>query len=234
MEYYVVKSGLQMYDLSKAYGLGLILQKLSDSIDSIVNVKDFGYYYLVEAGREYNLKKINDLAELLPEESDKKWDYLLLTLKGKGRVNKIKELKELIINKKIISAILDKFKSIKQPKFFDSKRKGSETLYQSLDLGATKGFREKIRGVSYHEGSQLYVPKEDFLLSIIGHLNFTIWKWKMEKKAGQLIMILFNPSLEGIPIGNSPDARNITKRIDESLTTHKAGSPLHYLMHQSC
>jgi hypothetical protein len=209
-----------MYDLSKAYGLGLILQKLSDSI---VNVKDFGHYYLIEAKTEYNLKKIKDLALLLGE-SDKKWGYLLLTLKGKGRVDKIKELKELIVNKKIISTILDKFKSIKQPEFFDSpNKKERETLYQSLDLGATKGFREKIRGIVYHEGSQLYVPKEDFLLSVIGHLNFTIWKWKMEKKAGQLIMILFNPSLEGIPIGDSPDARDIKKRIDESLTTHKAG-----------
>jgi hypothetical protein len=225
MEYYVVKSGMQMYDLSKAYGLGLILQKLSDSI---VNVKDFGYYYLVDTKTEYDFEKIKEekiknLAELLLEESNKKWGYLFLTLKGERRVDKIKELKRLIINKKIISTILDKFKSIKQPEFFDSKKEENETLYQSLDLGATKGFREKIKGLVYHEGSQLYVPKEDFLLSVIGHLNFTIWKWKMEKKAGQLIMILFNPSSEGIRIGISPDARDITKGIDDFLITHKAG-----------
>jgi hypothetical protein len=220
MEYYVVKSGMQMYDLSKAYGLGLILQTLSGSV---VKVKDFGYYYLVDAQTGYDLKKIKKLGDLLPEESNKKWDYLFLTLKGNGRVYKIKKLKKLIINKKSISTILNKFKSIKQPEFFDSKKEENETLYQSLDLGATKGFREKIRGVVYHEGSQLYVPKEDFLLSVIGHLNFTIWKWKMEKKAGQLIMILFNPSSEGIRIGISPDARNITKRIYDSLITHKAG-----------
>jgi hypothetical protein len=221
MEYYVVKSGMQMYDLSKAYGLGLILQKLSGSI---AKVKDFGYYYLVDIQTECDLRKIDDLPLLLPEESDKKWNYLFLTLKGKGMDNKIKELKKLIINKNTISTILNKFAIINQPEFFDSKRKNKdETLYESLDLGATKGFREKIRGVVYHEGKQLYVPKEDFLLSVIGHINFTIWKWKMEKKAGQLIMILFNPSLEGIKIGTSVDARNITRRVGDSLTTHRAG-----------
>jgi len=220
MEYYVVKSGMQMYDLSKAYGLGLILQKLSGSV---VKVKDFGYYYIVDAQTECDLRKIDNLASLLPEENDKKWSYLLLTLKGKGRDNEIKELKKLIKNKNTISTILDKFKNLRQPEFFNSKKEENETLYQSLDLGATKGFREKIKGVVYHEGSQLYVPKEDFLLSVIGHLNFTIWKWKMEKKAEQLIMILFNPSSEGIRIGISPDARDIKKEIDDSLITHKAG-----------
>jgi len=221
MKYYVVKSGLRMYDLSKTYGLGLILQKLSGSV---VKVKDFGHYYLIDTKAKYDLKKLKKLSELLPEENDKKWGYLFLTLKGKGRNDKIKELKKLIINKEIISVILDKFKNIRQPEFFDSpKKERRETLYQSQDLGATKGFREKIRGIVYSEGSQLYIPKEDFLLSVLGHLNFTIWKWKMEKKSGQLIMILFNPSTDGILIGTSPDARDITRRIDESLTTHKAG-----------
>jgi hypothetical protein len=218
MEYYVVKSGMQMYDLSRAYGLGLVLQTLSSSV---VRVKDFGCYYFVDAQKEYDLKKIKNLARLLPEESDKKWDYLLLTLKKEKRIRKIEKVKRLVIDEEIISTILNKFKSIKQPEFFDSERKGSETLYQSLDLSATKGFREKIKGVVYREGSQLYVPKEDFLLSAIGHLNFTIWKW--EKKTGQLIMVLFNPSPEGIQIGASPDARNITMRIEESLVAHRAG-----------
>jgi hypothetical protein len=217
MEYYIVKSDMQMYDLSKAYGLGLILQKLSNSV---VKVKDLGYYYSIDVQARYHLKNIKNLSELLLEETNEKWNYLFLTLKGRERVNKIKELKKLIINKEIISIILDKFKSIKQPEFFDSKKEDNETLYQSLDLGATKGFRERIRGIVYHEGSQLYIPKEDFLLSVIGHLNFTIWRWG---KTGQLIIILFNPSSEGIRIGGLSDAMEIRKRIDESLKSHKAG-----------
>jgi len=215
----VVKSGLHMYDLSKAYGLGLILQDLSSSQ---VTVKDFGVYYLIETKNAYNLQKANILSGLFPSESDKKWGYVFLTLKGKGRMNEIKECKKLITNKKMIASILKKYENIKQPEFFDSK-KGNKTLYQSLDLGATKGFREKIRGRTYHEGSQLYIPKEDFLLSLVGHLNFTIWKWKMEKKGGQLIMILFNPSIEGVRIGISPDARDITRNIDKLIRAHRSG-----------
>jgi len=214
MRYYIVKSGMQMYDLSKAYGLGSILQTLSGSI---VTIKDFGHYYLVNTQTKCDLKKIENLSMLLPDETDKKWSYLFLTLNKKERTDKIKNC-QMIKNKKIVSLILNKFKDIKQPEF-GSEKKGRETLYQSMDLSATKGFREKIRGIVYREGTQLYVPTEDFLLSVIGHLNFTIWKKGQE----QLISILFNPSTEGIWISGEPDARRIVKNIDESIKTHRAG-----------
>jgi len=217
MQYYVVKSGMQIYDLSRAYGLGLILEKLCGSS---VKVKDSNYCYSIEVTSNYNLKKVKGLAGLLPKEDDKKWGYIFLTLKGKGKLDKIKNCKKLMVNKKLISSILYKSATIKQPEFSESKKEKYETLYQSLDLSATKGFREKIRGRMYHEGSQLYVPIEDFILSIIGHYNFTIWKWN---KDGQLILILFNPSVEGVQIGISPDARDVAKIIDESLKTYRIG-----------
>jgi hypothetical protein len=217
MQYYVVKSGMQIYDLSRAYGLGLILEKLCGSP---LKVKDLNYCYGIEVTSNYDLKKVKRLAGLLNKEDDKKWDYIFLTLKGRGKLEKIKNCKKLIVNKKLISSILDKFATIKQPEFSESKKEKYETLYQSLDLSATKGFREKIRGRMYHEGSQLYVPIEDFILSIIGHYNFTIWNWN---KDGKLILILFNPSVEGVQIGISPDAREITKRIGESLKTYSIG-----------
>lgn len=219
MEYYVVKSGMQMYDLSRAYGLGLILQKLSSSP---AEVKDFGIYYLIEVQTKCNLQKVSSLAALLPQDSDRKWVYAFLTLNGKERVSGIKECEKLITDKRVISSILQKYMNVKQPEFFDSKKVNETlTLYQSLDLSATKGFREKIRGRVYREGNQLFIPKEDFLLSIIGHLNFTIWKW--EKKVEQLIMILFNPSVDGILIGTFSDARDITRKIDELINTHRSG-----------
>lgn len=219
MEYYIVKSGMQMYDLSRAYGLGEIIANLSGSS---VEVKDLGSYYLVESMAEPQLIKTRSLASLLPQESDKKWGNVFLTLKGKNREREIKECKKMIIDEKLISSLLDRFKDVQQSEFFASKN-NKKTLYESLDLSATKGFREMIRGRTYDEGRQLYVPKEDFLLSVVGHLNYTIWKWKMDGRAGQLIMILFTPSAEGIRIGGTPTAREIPQSIDRSLKPHRGG-----------
>ncbi|MGC8850099.1 MAG: hypothetical protein ACP5QI_06465, partial [Candidatus Bathyarchaeia archaeon] len=50
------------------------------------------------------------------------------------------------------------------------------TLYQSLDVSASKGFREEKRGAMYHEGSQLQVDKYSWAIAVLGAVHFISWR----------------------------------------------------------
>lgn len=216
MQYYVVKSGMEQYDLSRIFGLGLILSKLSGTL---VEVRDLGSYYVINVQKKPKLENVEDLAGLA--EAGNNWDYLFLTARREKKKKK-KECEEMIVNKEIIHSILKNYANL-EPSFFYHvrKRRERETLYQTMDLSATKGFRERIRGRTYQEGTQIYISKEDFLLSVIGHLRFTIWKWISKQ---QLVMVLFSPSENGIEIGGGPfDARCIVEAVEKNFKAHRAG-----------
>lgn len=203
-----------MFDVSKVYGLGYILNLLSDSE---VVVEDFGYYYLIEADRSPDLNNVPKLSILTGK--DLPWRTILLTLKGKQRENKIKEIENALKDKNFISKILNKSQKLEAPLLQSSKNRSTETLYQSLELGATKGFREPVKGKRYTEGTQLYISREDFILSVIGHLHFTIWKQFDDKT----ISILLNPGIEGVNIGPPGSLKDLKDGIEKAVKNHKAG-----------
>lgn len=215
MQYYIAKSGMQMYDISRAYGLGYILNILS-SCEAFV--KDLGYFYLVEVNKNPDLNNMQKLSILTGE--DLRWDRVFLTLKGTQRENKRKELRNSLLERDFILRVLNTFQDLKEPRFLPSKSESAETLLQSLELGATKGLREFIRLRSYTEGTQVYIPKEDFVLSVVGHLHFTIWKGRRGDKA---ISILLSPGVEGVNIGGSGNLKDLKDKVEKATRSHRAG-----------
>ncbi|MEM4258787.1 MAG: hypothetical protein QXL17_06530 [Candidatus Thermoplasmatota archaeon] len=218
MQYYVPKSGMPMYDLSRAYGLGYITNILSSS-ESIV--RDFGHYFFVETRKTSDIRNIGKLSILTGTDLD--WDSVFLTLKGTSRrEKKIKEIIEFFSKEENLQAIFKKYQNLNEPQFLNSKGNG-ETLLQSLEIGGAKGLREDIRLSSYSKGKQLWVPREDFVLSTIGHLHFTIWKWSGKGNDFKKVSIMLHPGKEGVNIGGMGDIKDLKNKINEIARGSKAG-----------
>jgi hypothetical protein len=212
LEYYIVKSGMQMYDLSRAYGLGCIINKLSNS-KSVV--KDFGHYYLIENNGKIEIKNIPNLSSLAGE--DLPWWGPFATIKG-NRQSKIKEIKKSIRKKEIIKTLLENYNSASPPK-----GKRTEVLYCAMELSAVKGERKEKKTEKYTEGDPFKISKLDFLLSVIGHINLTIWKFKKEKNNTTIISILLTPSADGINIGGAGDIFPLKKALERGTSIHRCG-----------
>ncbi len=204
MEYYIVKSGMEMYDLSRAYGLGAIINILSNS-KSVV--KDFGHYYLIENKGKIEMKNIKKLSVLASE--DLSWWGPLGTNRG-SKPQKRKEMLSLLKNKKDISHILQKHSIFQST---PSKERPNETLYGPMESCAFKGERKRKRLEKYNEGEPFKISKHDFILSLIGHLNFTLWKFNK----GITISVQLAPSVDGVWIGGSGDIKSIKNSIDKII-----------------
>ena len=110
MRYYIAKSGLPMYDLTRTYGLGYILNQLCNSD---VSVKDFGYYYFIEVNAEPSLDNVRKLSILTGE--DLQWDRVFFTLKRAQRENKRSVLEKVLLNEDFIREVLDTFQELREP-----------------------------------------------------------------------------------------------------------------------
>jgi len=158
-----------MFDLEKAYGLGLIISEIADN----VRVFDKGSYYQIDSSDSLREIKSNlDKILSLVAESIETWGDVLRTTKGeKNRLNKIKKIKQIL--KTSSKEIIEKFRSFQTQ---INKIGSKERLTPPLELSAFKGFRDPIRGQRYIEGSDFEVPEDEWALAIIGALHFTIWK----------------------------------------------------------
>jgi hypothetical protein len=212
MEFYIVKSGMQMFDLSRAYGLGAVINILSNS-ESIV--KDLGCYYIIENNGKINLKNIEKISELLSEDLPWKGPLFYPTKKRQN------ELSNFFRKQEIIDDLLRKYES---PNEDWLKKEKKETLYGKMELSAFKGERKIKKLVKYTEGDQLKVSKYDFILSLIGHLNFTVWIWKLERTSSTAVSILLSPDARGINIGGKTgDIKSLKRDIQSSIFIHRDG-----------
>jgi len=172
MLWFVSKSGMPMYDLEKAYGLGLIVKQLTDEE---VKVYDKGPYYQIETPATFLKEEKNNLEKILSLAAPNldAWDRVLRTTLRKNRPRKIEKVQQILKNS--CKEILHSFKEPFPHEALSKKSK--ELLTGPLELSAFKGFREPIRGQKYDEGSAFTVPEEDWALCMIGALHFTIWRF---------------------------------------------------------
>ncbi|MFQ6120699.1 MAG: hypothetical protein ACE5KE_12560, partial [Methanosarcinales archaeon] len=99
MQYYVMKTGMEMFDACRAYGLGLILDALKDEGEKSTVVSDFGICYLVE-GAEIEKANTKELPFItLFENPNLAWSKVFLTIKKTLREKNIKKVKETLTNK---------------------------------------------------------------------------------------------------------------------------------------
>lgn len=213
--YFLPKTGWEFFDLSRAYGVGIVVHALSG--DAVVS--DMGGFYLIESKRELNFERIDLIHRFLGD--DQAWNWTLQTLTGKDKKTgkekrEIKKMKVIsfLTNVSQIKSFLESSKNLKLPPVIG---KGEETLYQSMELAATKGIRDEILlKKQYSEGSPIKISISDFSLSVLGHINVTIRKFS---NAG---MVFTLPSPTRTRILHLID--EIKKRIDDAVKgLHRAG-----------
>ncbi|AGK61246.1 hypothetical protein Asulf_01250 [Archaeoglobus sulfaticallidus PM70-1] len=206
--YFLPKAGWEFFDVSRAYGLGIIVHALSG--DAVVS--DMGGFYLIESKRELNFERIDQIHRFLGD--DRAWNRTFLTIGSGQREKTKKRVVEFLGNVENIRNILDDLKELKSPVSIGS---GKETLYQPMELAATKGIRDEILlKKQYSEGSSVKVSINDFSLSVLGHINATI------RKFSNMGMVFAVPSPTRTRILHLID--EIKKRIDDSVKgLHRAG-----------
>lgn len=205
--YFLPKTGWEFFDVSRAYGLGIIVHALSG--DAVVT--DMGGFYLIESKRELDFERIEQIHLFLGDEQA--WDRTLITIGRKSRENTKKNVEKVLNDLNLIKNILNSLMYPNPPAVVGS---GSETLYQSMDLAATKGIRDTILlKKQYSEGSSIKVLIEDFVLSVLGYVNVTVWK--MSNK--ELIFAIPTPTETKIL-----HLLEIRKRINDAVKGfHNAG-----------
>ena len=183
--FYINKTGLELFDAIRAYGLGIMISGIRYE-ETDVTIKDVGYAYVLEVKGE------------LPEEPDEelfagdeiKWRQIFRTFKVRKDAKKKNPRDDL---EEIISQNFEKILEVhKQADFIPEigKRvKEGRTLYQTLDVSAAKGFREEKRGTTYHEGSQLQVDKYSWAIAVLGAIHFVSWR----ESADFMTILIPNP-----------------------------------------
>jgi len=206
--YFLPKTGWEFFDVSRAYGVGIVVHALSG--DAVVS--DMGGFYLIELKGELNFERIDQIHRFLGGEEA--WDWTFLTI-GRGQREKIKkDVVKFLGNAENVRNILDCLKKLGSPVSIGN---GEYTLYQPMELAATKGIRDEILlKKQYSEGSSIKVTIDDFSLSVLGHINATI------RKLSNMGMVFAIPSPTRTRILHL--IRDIKKNIDDSVKgLHRAG-----------
>lgn len=199
MPYYILKTGMPMYDLERAYGLGLLAYTVTSEE---TRVFDKGLYFEIRNPKVDDSmirKKTSEIISLVAENIDS-WDNALRTTKGKEARKKKKEKASQLL-KTESRDILNYYSSISQ-----SEQKATELLTAPVELASTKGFREQIRCRKYDEGSELKISSNDWVVCIIGALHAVSWQFV---PLDENIVIIPSPDEEkGIDVSHLKDIKN--------------------------
>ena len=157
-----------MYDLERAYGLGLIINALTSGTTKVFNR---GLYYEIkDNGLDYQIERKKGEILSLVDKNLEAWEQVLLTTRGEDRKRKKKE-KALEILKRKVENMLKYYDTISQ-----FKEEPKELLTAPLELSAIKGIREEVKNRGY-QGKQIKIAEEDWVTTIIGALHCVTWQY---------------------------------------------------------
>ncbi|MCX8152551.1 MAG: hypothetical protein N3D19_05895 [Archaeoglobaceae archaeon] len=205
--YFLPKTGWEFFDVSRAYGLGIVTYVLSDD----ATVSDLGSFYLIESKNDLNFEKIEQIHKFFGEDED--WNWTLLTIGKSHRENTKNKIMSYLSDISKVKGLLNSLNELKSP---STVGEGKETLYQPMELAATKGIRDEVLlKKQYSEGYSIKITIEDFCLSALGHVNMTI------RKFSDLGSIFTLPTPNKTRILHLKEIRD---RISESVRgIHRAG-----------
>lgn len=159
--FFVARTGLEIFDLCRAYGLAILLDRATPE-ECIPEIIEAGHFYFIEVPevelKKGILKKNVGWHQLFV---DNNWNKVFLTYKDKWpqQVKKVKGILTEDLNK--IEKTFQKLDNL--PEISTAK---GETLSGPLDPSAFKGLRGKTRG-DYYEG-QTKVDKYNWALASLG------------------------------------------------------------------
>lgn len=201
MPYYVMKSGLPMFDACRVYGLALLIDLLmqaADEIDDVI-IQDVDTFYLVDAPPMDVLIQADTEHFFEPYFAlTDGWCSAFLTTARSPIAENVKPASRRNVEKKIaeVQATLGNIRNVLEnfsaPKFLDLSTSATnrQTIPSSLDLSAAKGIRRpKLDG--YSEGEQLFTEPEHVSVAMFGAAHFIRWAWA----GGDYVGLLVTPRL---------------------------------------
>jgi hypothetical protein len=132
----------------------------------------------------------------------------------KPPVKKVKgKCLETLTDKESMITVIKNYENLNSPSIIGTDK---QTLYQTMDLAATKGIRNEILlKKNYSDGTNIKISDKDFALSLLGHINFTI------KKFSDFGLILVAPTPLKTELKN---VRQIYANLKGNVkVAHKAG-----------
>ncbi len=209
MPFFISKSGLEIFDLCRAYGLAMLLDYASPEGETPV-INDGGSFYLIEHETEKVTKERllkNSAWHSLFEESpdDRTWSRIFLTDK-QNWTKKVKKVKD-ILSKDAEKIITDFQSPANLPEISSDK---GETLSGPLDPSAFKGLRGRTRG-DYSEG-QTKVDSYNWALACLG--GAISGRYKIQKAQGNKwdYFVIF-PVPQRVELNNFREIRKSTYTI---------------------
>jgi hypothetical protein len=171
--FFVNKTGADMFDAFRAYGLGFLLQGIGREEDLEITIRDMNYAFVL------NLK--GDIPNSPDEQSfttvEDSWRRVFSTYRVRRDSKKPhpkQEVRRILTEE--FDKILDIYRAVKHLPKIGGSVKGGKTLYQSLDLSAAKGFREQKLGSTYHDGTQIKVDPISWALACFGAAFVGSWQ----------------------------------------------------------
>ncbi len=140
--YFLPKTGWEFFDISRAYGLGVIVHALSGN----AVVSDMGGFYLIESREKLDFERLEQIYLFLSDTQAWNWTLQTLTGKDKKTGKEKREIKKMeviafLTDVSQIKILLKSFEDLRTPPIIGE---GNETLYQAIDLAATKGIRDAV------------------------------------------------------------------------------------------
>jgi hypothetical protein len=188
-EFFINKTGFEMFDCFRAYGLAFLINGLGN--DVITYIRDHGPTYIINI--EGDIPQNPD-PKIFEKTESNSWSLVFQTFKErkdlKGKLP-LEDVRDIAIQN--YSKILDFHNRRDFVLEIGTKVKDGKTLYQTIDVSAAKGYREEKR-LTYHEGSQLQVDKFSWCIAAIGAAWFGVWPRNlMRRDVGFSVCIVPNP-----------------------------------------
>lgn len=209
MHYFIPKTGLEIFDLCRAYGLAMLLDYASLEGETPV-INDAGSSYLIEHETEKVSKDRllkNAAWHSIFEESpdDRTWSRIFLTDKQNWS-KKVKKVKDIL--SKAAEKIIRDFQNPANLPVISSNK--GETLSGPLDPSAFKGLRGRTRG-DYSEG-QTKVDSPNWALACLG--GAISGRYKIQKDQGNKwdYFVIF-PVPQRVELNNFREIRKSTYTI---------------------
>ncbi len=209
MIYFVAKTGMEIFDLCRAYGLATLLD-CTGLEDMRTIIRDAGAFYLIEqTGEKLSRELLNKAKWIQLFDADfghGAWKQIFLTYKNKWNKMLGKVKKTLSEN---FESIIEK---AKDPTYLPAISTSSgETFPGSIEPSVFKGLRGKTRG-DYLE-SQTKVDKESWALACLG--GAMSGRYKVQRGQGNKwdYFVIF-PAPERVELDNFRKIRESTYTVN--------------------
>jgi len=188
MPYYITKTGLDVFDTARAWGLAVVVNVLTE--DEVVLRHEDWAFIVVEPPMPVPNSTIASSLAWRTLIFDQGWQRVFMTTRGEGAWSGKRDKAKDVVEQQIGSLLTD----LQNPANTVALGSGETYLPGGLDPTGFKGLRHKSKAGGYHESSpedQLEVPKDHWAIACLGMA--TCGTYRRVKEARQINWLVLLP-----------------------------------------